>query len=338
MKYTHHEPTSKSFCISVSLLLIVFLVGCSSLVVPIQSTDQLQITYIENQQNSGGLYAVDVTCLSSIKVCTEEPVLLFQTLTMPNSSQAEPKGLLTNYSWSPTGKEIALISAGDLLIGTISTNVKKWVNITNSPHVDEWKPKWSSDGRFIYYIECLRDSSGSCIPKLARLDQLGNNKFYLLSNLNTSIDSYDVSSDDREVIFTSTDKQRYEQVYEANLDGTNIYQLTSGNFNNTSPSYSPNGKEIVFVRSNRLDDKDTKPEFDVVLKDLETGEEKKVIEKHAGDAFTPFFSPDGKWIAFTFIDENLMANIFLISLDKKDLIQLTPKKEGVLPAWRLITR
>jgi Tol biopolymer transport system component len=338
MKYTHHEPTSNYFCISVSLLLIVFLAGCSSLAVPLQSTDQIQITYIENQENSGSLYAADITCLSSVKVCTGEPLLLFQTLTMPNSAQAEPKGLLTDYSWSPTGKEIVLVSAGDLLIGSISRNVKKWLNITNSPQIDEWKPKWSSDGDFIYYIECLRDSSGSCIPKLARIDRLGNNKLYLLSNVNTSIDSYDVSPNDREVIYTSMDKQRYEQVYKANLDGTNIYQLTSGNFNNRSPSFSPNRKEIVFVRSNRLDYKDTKPEFDVVLKDLETGIEKKVIEKHAGDAFTPFFSPDGKWIAFTFLDENLISNIFLTSLDKKDLIQLTQNNEGVLPAWRLITR
>jgi Tol biopolymer transport system component len=338
MKYTHHEPTSNYFCISVSLLLIVFLAGCSSLAVPLQSTDQIQITYIENQENSGSLYAADITCLSSVKVCTGEPLLLFQTLTMPNSAQAEPKGLLTDYSWSPTGKEIVLVSAGDLLIGSISRNMKKWLNITNSPQIDEWKPKWSSDGDFIYYIECLRDSSGSCIPKLARIDRLGNNKLYLLSNVNTSIDSYDVSPNDREVIYTSMDKQRYEQVYKANLDGTNIYQLTSGNFNNRSPSFSPNRKEIVFVRSNRLDYKDTKPEFDVVLKDLETGIEKKVIEKHAGDAFTPFFLPDGKWIAFTFLDENLISNIFLTSLDKKDLIQLTQNNEGVLPAWRLITR
>jgi Tol biopolymer transport system component len=338
MKYTHHEPTSNYFCISVSLLLIVFLAGCSSLAVPLQSTDQIQITYIENQENSGSLYAADITCLSSVKVCTGEPLLLFQTLTMPNSAQVEPKGLLTDYSWSPTGKEIVLVSAGDLLIGSISRNVKKWLNITNSPQIDEWKPKWSSDGDFIYYIECLRDSSGSCIPKLARIDRLGNNKLYLLSNVNTSIDSYDVSPNDREVIYTSMDKQRYEQVYKANLDGTNIYQLTSGNFNNRSPSFSPNRKEIVFVRSNRLDYKDTKPEFDVVLKDLETGIEKKVIEKHAGDAFTPFFLPDGKWIAFTFLDENLISNIFLTSLDKKDLIQLTQNNEGVLPAWRLITR
>src|SRR5215212_4150938 len=145
MKYTHHEPTSNYFCIPVSLLLIVFLASCSSLVVPLQSTDQIEITYIENQQNSGGLYAVDITCLSSVKVCTGEPLLLFQSLIMPNSAQAEPKGLLTDYSWSPTGKEIVLVSAGDLLIGSISTDVKKWVNITNSPPIDESKPKWSSD-------------------------------------------------------------------------------------------------------------------------------------------------------------------------------------------------
>ncbi len=87
-----------------------------------------------------------------------------------------------------------------------------------------------------------------------------------------------------------------------------------------------------------MDDKDTKPKFDVVIKDLETGTEKNLIEKLAGNAFTPVFSPDEKWIAFTFFDENLMSNIFLLSLDKRNLIQLTQSNEGVMPAWRVLTR
>ena len=245
------------------------------------------------------MYAVDITCLSNIKICAGEPVLLFRTLTMPNTAQAEPKGLLGDYSWLSSGKEIVLESAGDLLIGSISSDTINWVNITNSPEINEWEPKWSSDGNFIYYIECIDDSNGMCSPKLVRLDRISKNKLYLLSKQEISMTSYDISPNGQEIIFVSSDKEGYDQIYKANLEGTDIQQLTLGEFNNISPFFSPDGKKIVFVRSNRLDYVDTKPEFDIVLKDLETGIEKNLIEKHAGEAFDPIFSPDGKWLVFT---------------------------------------
>ena len=70
---------------------------------------------------------------------------------MPTNEQSQPKGLLTDYSWSPDGNNIALISGKDILIGNIVT--QEWTNITNSPeYVDEHNPKWSNDGRYIYYF------------------------------------------------------------------------------------------------------------------------------------------------------------------------------------------
>lgn len=318
----------------------MYLMGCSSTAESISSppAHQLQITYAENQESAGSLYAVDINCLSSIKVCAGEPVLLFQTLTISNTVQEEPKGVLTDYSWSPSGKEIVLVSERDVLIGSISSDATKWVNITNSPDIDEWQPKWSSDGNFIYYIECLDDSSGMCNPKLVRLDRFGKNKLYLLSKQDTSMTSYDISPDGQEIIYTATATEGYEQIYKASLDGTEIRQLTFGDFDNTSPSFSPDGKEIIFVRSNRLEYIDTKPEFDIVLRELETGVEKNLIEEHAGDAYAPVFSPDGEWIAFTIWDSNLTHNVLLLSLDHRSLLQLTKENEGTFPVWRFITK
>ncbi|MFI5135612.1 MAG: TolB family protein, partial [Chitinophagales bacterium] len=36
------------------------------------------------------------------------------------------------------------------------------------------------------------------------------------------------------------------QIYLVNVDGTNLRKLTSGNYNNEWPSFSPDGKKIAF--------------------------------------------------------------------------------------------
>ncbi len=73
--------------------------------------------------------------MSANKICFDEPKLLFQSLKVPSNEQNLPKGLLTDYSWSPDGNKIALVSVGDILIGDMNT--QNWTNITNSPDVDE---------------------------------------------------------------------------------------------------------------------------------------------------------------------------------------------------------
>ena len=193
----------------ISIISLFILVGCmvnptnkgiQSLQTP---TARLQITYIRDkqEQNFSGVYAIDITCMTQDQVCFGEPKLLFQSLKMPNNEQNKPKGLLTDYSWSPDGNKIALLSGRDILIGNMLT--QEWINTTNNPdNIDEHNPKWSHDGKSIYYISCLRDSSSTCMPKLLRFDLSGKEQSHLLSSMNTIISNgYDVSPDGRSIIF-----------------------------------------------------------------------------------------------------------------------------------------
>jgi Tol biopolymer transport system component len=297
--------------------------------------NQMQITYIQNQENSGELYAIDVACLTD-KPCFGEPILLLQTLTMPSGVQSEPKGLLTDYDWSPVENKIVLVSAGDLLIGDMKT--KTWVNITNTSAVDEYEPKWSSDGKFIYYracpliIEGNYGGHGDC--HLYRYNLAEKDTLDLLRSMNNSLDSYDISPDGQKVVFTSKDKKGDYQINQARLDGSDFHQLTRGEMDSRTPSYSPDSRKILFVRSNKLLYADTKSVVDIILMDLATGAEKNLTENFDGEAFSPVFSFDGKWIAFDSSDTNLNWNIFLVSLDQADLIQVTRGNQEVWPAWR----
>jgi Tol biopolymer transport system component len=76
--------------------------------------------------------------------------------------------------------------------------------------------------------------------------------------------------------------------------------VTHGDFDELQPTWSPDGKEIVFVRSRqpgaKLQPGDVFGEFqegDLWVMDLSTGKESKVAE----NAFDPAYSPDGKRIA-----------------------------------------
>lgn len=75
-------------------------------------------------------------------------------------------------------------------------------------------------------------------------------------------------------------------------------QLTSGDVHDeTWPSWSPDGSEIVFL-SNRSEDPDLDPDaVDLFVMPAAGGDFRK-IEMPVGPKFDPGFSPDGRWIAY----------------------------------------
>lgn len=111
---------------------------------------KLQITFIDYKSDFTEFYAVDITCAENDNLCFDDPKLLFKTLPASNSEPNKPTGLIDGYNWSPDGDKIVLSANKDLFIGDMNT--EEWENITNSPDVEEYHPKWSQDKRYIYII------------------------------------------------------------------------------------------------------------------------------------------------------------------------------------------
>ncbi|MGH9930420.1 MAG: S9 family peptidase [Pyrinomonadaceae bacterium] len=109
-----------------------------------------------------------------------------------------------------------------------------------------------------------------------------------------NISDLHVSRDDKTLIFTVTTSdlaraKRNSHIWASDVNGKNPRRLTTGDDGESSPSFSPDGKQILFVSS-----KDS----NLYLMPATGGAARRLTDLSTG-AYDSLWSPDGKWIAFS---------------------------------------
>lgn len=112
-----------------------------------------------------------------------------------------------------------------------------------------------------------------------------------------------------------------EAIWIANANGTGahqITQLTPGSAWDSGPQWSPDGKELAFVRVDLQKDADA-----VFIADVDGSRLVQVTpwELNAGDG--PDWSPDGKWILFRGQPSDGSSNVYKAHPDGSGLVNLT---------------
>jgi Tol biopolymer transport system component/tRNA A-37 threonylcarbamoyl transferase component Bud32 len=115
-----------------------------------------------------------------------------------------------------------------------------------------------------------------------------------------SVEEYPSLSPDGSCLLFSREIQGYKKLFIKNLSDTSEFQVTKDATDDIQPTWTSDGRKILFVRSHKPNGKLEPGDIfsyyeggDVWIHDLDTGQDSKILIR----AFNPSCSPDGKWIA-----------------------------------------
>ena len=235
---------------------------------------------------------------------------------------------------SPDGKWIAyVVSSIDLEEDSSSSDLYmvpfaggEPIAMTRSTESDS-HPRWSPDGRYLGFLS----SRGEDKSQIWLLDRRGGEPFQL-SSVKSGVNGFEWSPDSKKIVLLSKDPDPDEEKAEGEdkdkktkppivatrlqfkrdragyLDDrrTHIYvldveskkeeQITSGPYDDSSPTWSPDGKQIAFV-SNRTEEPDANDNSDIFVVASEGGEPRQLTTNPGTDR-SPAWSPDGASIAY----------------------------------------
>lgn len=258
-------------------------------------------------------------------------------------------------------------------IWMVSWDGKNNVQLTNSDE-DESTPRFSPDNKYISFLSSRsfdedKDDEKNDEAQLWLMNRLGG-EATKITDVKNDIEDYVWSPDGKKILLVMSDidysdtaesgnrlpyvitryhfKQDIEgyldnrktHLYLLDVDTHNIDTLTSGNYNEEQPAWSPDGKKIAFV-SNHSEDADKNENDDIFIMDAAEGAVPYQLTTWKGEDVQPVWSPDGKSIAylqsssdenFTMYGENILA-VISASGGKPDLISASADKQLYEPRW-----
>jgi dipeptidyl aminopeptidase/acylaminoacyl peptidase len=170
------------------------------------------------------------------------------------------------------------------------------VDMGDIPFLQPHQPTFSPDGKWLAYISSKRGEGASEMY----VTSLEDGRTVPLTHLGSHVNSYSWSPDSRSIAVADDRSGGYD-IYVVSVPGASITRITSDPRYEVFPSWTPDGKRIVYVR---LDDR--WQDHDVLIADAAGGGEARTVVKDtnffdygAGATFGyPLISPDGSTMLF----------------------------------------
>jgi len=254
--------------------------------------------------------------------------------------QCSPDGQSVAYTVSTTDVKEDKSSTHIWMVGFDGKNDRQ---ITFSSD-GESSPRWSPDGKYLSFTSSRSSGKqGVRGNQLWLLDRSGGEAFQL-TELKGRLQGYEWSPDSKRLALligdpdpdapdpnaTPTpgtppkppkpiviDRYRYKQdvqgyllsgrhtyIYLYDIATRKLERLTKSKWDESSPSWSPDGAKIAFM-SNHADDPDRDPAAQLFVADAQAGATEKLLTTpdNRANRTRPEWSKDGKWIAFLEGDE-----------------------------------
>ena len=190
--------------------------------------------------------------------------------------------------WTPDGKALSFLSNRSKDHTQVWT--LKFGHFGEAEQITKLKRsariiKWSPQGDKLLFV--FRDEE----PKDPNDKQDRAEKPWVIDRLEFKADRGDGYLTDR----------RRKHIYIYDIAKEKLTQITSGDYDDSDPCWSPDGKTVAFV-SNRIKNANRSYNTDIWLVSADTtdkGQKLTQLTSHRGLEKSPVWSPDGKWIAYT---------------------------------------
>ncbi|HSE96631.1 MAG TPA: hypothetical protein VLD57_00080 [Blastocatellia bacterium] len=180
-------------------------------------------------------------------------------------------------------------------------------------------PQFSPDGRYIAYVS-YKTGVPNIVVRSAEGGLVGGTSF------NSTTSSPSISPGGQLAFSSAISGDGSMEIYVSNLDGSNPRRLTrTPKAVNISPRWNPRtGREIAFIS-----DRGGSPQ--VYVMDASGSNQRPLIAR-GGHADSPSWSPDGRYLAFTYGGAGSFQ-IFIADVASGQLLQVTSQGRNESPTW-----
>jgi TolB protein len=180
-------------------------------------------------------------------------------------------------------------------------------------------PQFSPDGRYLAYVS-FKSGVANIVVRSAGGGLVGGTSF------NSTTSSPTISPSGQLAFSSAVGGDGGMEIYVSNLDGSGARRLTrTAKAVNISPRWNPRtGREIAFIS-----DRGGSPQ--VYVMDA-SGANQRPLVARGGSSDSPSWSPDGRYIAFTYGGAGSFQ-IFIADVASGQLLQLTSQGRNQSPTW-----
>ena len=264
-----------------------------------------------------------VACVAGTPAIAQRPIQPSDVYRLKNVSdpQLSPDGQWAAYVVSTPDSAKDKYDAD---IWMTSWDGKETLRLTASSD-DETMPRWSPDGKILTFLSGRYDAKSN---QLWKLDRRGGEATQL-TKLKVGISAYAWSPDGRKIAMVIKDQEPEEgdkdkkkakkpivmdrfhfkadgqgylerkrnHIYVFDLATEKLDTITRGDYDNTSPEWSPDSRQLAFV-SNRSADPDRNGNTDIWVVEARAGARERQLTTWQDADNSPRWSPDGKTIVY----------------------------------------